>query len=102
MTHNDQLILAAKGEDTQDLLNHIAWTDVIKPRLRETVSQYTTILVNEALGGPLPPGKTREQVAGICYGINHTIKLLEKILQDGERAVKDLQDEGLSLTALAR
>lgn len=97
MTHQDQLLAAVKGEDTQDLLNHIAWTDVIRPRLEAQVTQWSQILVAEALGGPLPPGKTREQVAGMAYGVQSTIRLFEQILKDGERAISALSAEGIKL-----
>lgn len=95
--HNEQLIAAAKAEDTYDLLCHIAWTDVIKPKLEEQVKRLSSQLVAEALGKPLPEGLTRERVAGMCYGIQYITSLFEKILKDGERAVKDLKDTGISL-----
>ena len=97
MTHQEQLIAAAKAEDTYDLLNHIAWTDVIRPRLEEVVRQYSALLVSEALGGALPPGKTREQLAGIAYGINYITGLFERILKDGERALEGLATTGLQI-----
>lgn len=90
MTHNDKLLSVAQAEDTYDLLNHIAWTDVVKPKLEEQVRNMSKLLVSEALGTPLPGGYTREQVAGMCYGINYITSLLEKILTKGERALKDL------------
>jgi len=99
MTHRDSLIAAAQAEDTQDLLQHIAWTDVIKPRLQSQVQAFSQILVNEAIGmTSLPVGKTREQIAGIAYGIQYVSNLMEKILKDGERALISLQSEGISLT----
>lgn len=90
MTHQEQLIAAAKAEDTYDLLNHIAWTDVIRPKLETQVQQWSSILVAEALGGQLPPGKTREQIAGMAYGVQHIIRLFEQIIKEGERAVDAL------------
>ncbi len=95
MTHQEQLISAAKAEDTYDLLNHIAWTDVIKPKLELQVHQWSAMLVNEALGSPLPPGKTREQIAGMAYGVQHIIRLFEQIIRDGERAVLALNDSAV-------
>lgn len=92
MTHQEQLLAAAKAEDTYNLLNHIAWTDVIRPRLQGQVEIYSRMLVNEALGSPLPPGRTREQIAGMAFGINEICKLFEQILRDGERALAALND----------
>lgn len=97
MTHHDQLEAAAKAEDLYNLLNHIAWTDVIKPKLQQQVQLYSTILVNEALGAPLPIGKTREQIAGMAFGIKHICELFERILKDGERALEALQLDGIKI-----
>lgn len=98
MTHQEQLLAAAKAADTYDLLNHIAWTDVIRPRLESQVQQWSAMLVNEALGGGLPPGKTREQIAGMAYGVNHIIRLFEQIIREGERAVAALNADGTQLS----
>lgn len=102
MTHRDNLLAAAKAEDVADLLNHIGWTDVIRPKLQATVQQYASILVAEALGAPLPGGKTREQIAGIAYGINYLCSLLEQILREGKRALDALDLEGISIQHLER
>lgn len=97
MTHNESLVNAAKAQDLYDLQNHIAWTDVLRPRLEEQVTAFAGQLVSEALGGKIPGGKTREQIAGIAYGIRFMITLMERILRDGVRAVDALQAEGLNL-----
>lgn len=99
MTSNEQkLVAVAKAEDTFDLLDHIAWTGVIKPALDLEFKKYTELLVLEALGNPLPGGLTREQVAGKCYGIQYISSLFEQILKRGEKALQDLQATGLHLT----
>lgn len=95
-THQEQLIALAKSEDTYNLMHNIAWTDVIKPVLDKHIEQYSALLVAEALGSPLPPGLTREQVAGRCYGIQYISTLFAKILKEGERALKDLQFAGVT------
>jgi len=80
------------------LLQHIAWTDVIRPELQKQVTAFSQMLVNDAIGlAALPAGKTREQIAGIAYGMQYTCSLLERILKDGERAVAALRLEGISL-----
>lgn len=99
MDHRSQLIAAAQAEDTYDLLNHIAWTDVIKPRLIQHQQQYTQILVNEALGAKIPNEMTREQVAGVCYGISWVTRLFEGILKEGERALTALRADGITVTS---
>ena len=59
MNYTQRLESVAKAEDTYDLLNHIAWTDVIKPALDEQLKQWSAMLVAEALGTPNPAGLTR-------------------------------------------
>jgi len=94
-----KLIKVAQAQDTYDLLNHIAWTDVLKPKLEAEVSKLSKLLVSEALGVPIPVGMgTREQIAGKCYGIQYVSRLFEEILAKGENAFKDLEEKGIHLT----
>jgi hypothetical protein len=97
MNHQEQLVAAAKAQDLYDLQQHIAWTDVLRPKLEAQVQQYSQLLVNEALGTSLPAGRTREQIAGMCYGISQIISIMERILKDGERALVMLGNEGISI-----
>lgn len=96
-SHQTRLEAVAKAEDTQDLLGHIAWTDVVRPRFQREIEMASKLLVNEALGAPLPGGLTREQVAGRAYGLNWTMTLLEQILKDGKRALDQLNLEGITI-----
>ena len=98
MDKSTQLVAVAKAEDTYDLLEHIAWEKVIKPALDQEIKRMSSLLVSEALGTPLPGGLTREMVAGKCYGVQYISRLFEKILKDGERALVDLQADGLHIT----
>jgi len=88
---------AAQGLDTQDLLNHIAWTDVIKPKLEEAKAILTNQLVDATLNPQQPGTQTREQIAGRLWGIDHTIKTLEKILKAGAHAREVLAQDNLFL-----
>lgn len=97
LNYADQVMAVAKMEDTLDLLSHIAWTDTIKPELEKQVRVYSEMLVNDALGVPLPEGLTREKIAGMCYGISWISKFLDRVLRDGEKAVKDLHLSGFTL-----
>lgn len=98
MTNRDKLIAVAKAEDTQDLLNHIAWTDVIKPELITARDTFNKQLVAAMLGSPLTGGITKEQLAGKAYGIDFVIRLFELILTKGRVALEDIQSIGISLT----
>lgn len=98
MDKSSQLVAVAKAEDTYDLTQHIAWDKIIKPALDLEIKRMSSMLVSEALGTPLPGGLSREQIAGKCYGIQYISHLFEKILKDGERALVDLQADGLKIT----
>ena len=95
--HSGKLVAVAQAEDTYDLLNHIAWTDVVRPRLEKEIANQSSILIAEALGTPIAGGRTREQVAGLCYGIKYLITLLESIMTRGEKALEELNAVGVSL-----
>jgi hypothetical protein len=97
MTHEDSLTRVAQAEDTFNLLEHIAWTDVILPKLNAARDQYSKALVNHLLGQPLQDGLTKEQLAGKIYGLNFITSLMESILTRGERALSELKSIGISL-----
>lgn len=96
---------AAKAEDLSDLLQHIAWTDTLKPALLRERDNYTKMLVNSTLGLPvtIPNSRgaaievTREQLAGKIYGIDYIIELVEGILSKGSKAVTELRKAGVNL-----
>ena len=91
MNNAELALKIAQAEDTQDLLNHIAWTDVVKPKLLKDKEIWEKTLVAHLLGAPLPEGQTKEQLAGKIYGINYTIEYLENILRTGTRYFEMLQ-----------
>ena len=98
MSLETKLISVAQAEDTQDLLNHLAWTDAIKPRLLYKQQQYEKMLVGHILGQPLPANLTKEQVAGMIYGIMEIIHTFELVLTQGAKALEDIQtSSGISL-----
>ena len=95
---NPILVKAAKGRDLNDLLNHIAWTDVVKPKLSELKDYYSKLLVSSLLGGtdiskyPLTP----TQLAGRVEGIDFIFVFLEGVLREGDKATATLQQEGFN------
>ncbi len=94
LTQRDALS-AAQGMDTHDLLNHIAWTDVIKPQLLAAKSILTQRLVDATLSPQKEGSETREQLAGKLFGINFIENTLEKILRDGDRSKAALANQNL-------
>ena len=94
----------AKAEDMEDLLDHIAWREVLRPELMKERENYTKLLVNSTLGMPVvmdtkqgPTAVTKEQLAGKIYGIDFIVATIEKILTAGYRAADELRARGLSL-----
>ena len=52
MTTQEVATIAAKGIDTADFLDHIAWTEVIKPALEGAKAKLTKQLVDTILAAP--------------------------------------------------
>lgn len=95
---------ALKAEDLDNLLEHIAWSDTVKPKLLAERDRFTRLLVSSTLGVPVQTETaagavtiTREQLAGKIFGIDYILTLFEKILTRGELAATELKKLGLSL-----
>lgn len=91
---------AARAEDLQNLLDHIAWTDTIQPELQKLRSAYAKVLVNSVLGQPyttttngLVSAVSSEQLAGKIYGIDFIQELFTRILTRGQVAVEKLRTD---------
>jgi hypothetical protein len=92
-----QLIEVHQAQDTQDLLDHLAWTDVVLPKIRKAREQYTNVLVAMTLGATSPLPLTREQVAGRINGLDFVVELMQKILKRGKDAEEYLASLGISV-----
>jgi hypothetical protein len=90
-------IRVAQAEDTYNLLNHIAWTDVILPKLERKKAIYSKMIVDHHLGKPIPQDLTVEQIAGKVYGIEEIISLFAQILSQGEKALADINYAGIQI-----
>jgi hypothetical protein len=97
MSKEISLIRVAQAEDTYDLLHHIAWTDVVLPRLERRKAIYSKMIVDFHLGKPIPQELTVEQIAGKVYGIEEIISLFEQVLAQGEKALADINYAGIQL-----
>lgn len=95
------LTTVAKSVDTEDLLNHIAWTEIIRPALLKRRNDLSTLLMQAVLGAPIANAAaqpfTKEQLAGMLYGIDEIIRLFERILKDGSRALETLESAGVHI-----
>lgn len=102
MTNPQRAEAAAKAEDLNNLLDHIAWQEAVKPLLLKRRDAFSAMLVQTILGATAPDGHqpyTKEQLAGAIYGIDAIIGVMEKILKDGEKALAELRQQNLSLSA---
>ena len=91
----------AVAEDVSNLLEHIAWTETIRPKLLAHKAAFEKLLVEAVLGQKpvMQNGQviTAEQLAGKVYGIDYILNLLQTILQQGVTASTDIQSAGFSL-----
>lgn len=91
---------AAKGIDTEDFLDHIAWTAVIKPKLDGAKALLTKKLVDAVLQGTPVEEGSKERIAGQIYGIDYVIREIEGIVTKGREAEKLLMQAGIGLQDL--
>ena len=104
-SYDTQFLDAAKAEDLNDLLSHIAWTDVLRPALLRERENYTKLLVSSTLGAPVEVATrtgtapvTREQLAGRIYGIDYIMGLVERVMEKGIRAATELDRAGVHIS----
>lgn len=83
MTPSEHHIAIAKKDDLEDLLDFIAWEEVLKPELEKVKKDLSSRLVASVLGAPQPGGLTKEQIAGQIFGIDHIQGLIAKIIRQG-------------------
>jgi hypothetical protein len=99
MDNQTRLATVAKADALADLLYHAGWDQVIKSKLLKMKELYTGQLVQAVLTNtpPITDGKetTREQLAGRVYGIDFVIQTIEDIFRKGDRALKDLESQGV-------
>ena len=91
------------AEDIDNLLDHIAWTDIVYPRLQKLRESLVLALVETNLGRPMVvPIKNStslssvkpEELAGKIYGIDFIVGLFQSVLSGGEVADKALKAAG--------
>jgi hypothetical protein len=104
-TLDDLALDALKSDDVSDLLNHIGWTETIRPALLATRDHYTKQLVSATLGTPIE-SETRlghsvvispEQLAGRISGIDYIMDIFTKILTKGKHASEELRKLNINL-----
>ena len=81
-----------EASELGNLLEHIGWIDVLQPKLERFrnayLDQLPALVLNSGLQVQI--GMTKEQLAGKIEGLNFVMRLIDKILKDGERAFEEL------------
>jgi hypothetical protein len=98
MPTTDPRLQAAQAEDLQDLLNHIAWTDVILPQLTDLKSKFSSQLSQVLLNPNIPGAPTALQLAAKIQGIDFITTLFASILRQGASAIKQLEGTHWQIT----
>jgi hypothetical protein len=88
---------ALKGADLQNLLEHIAWTDILEPELQRRRQLYQDMICKKVLGEPTQNQMSLEQLAGRVAGIDYTLNIIKHVLTKGESALKSLRESGIHL-----
>lgn len=81
-----------KADAIAEMLEHVGWEDHLKPSiltLRETTIQQ---MVKSSLGIQPNAGYTPEQAAGIVYGIDFFLNLIERALVQGDTAYRIISE----------
>lgn len=87
MTYQEAHLSTIQGIDTEDFLEHIAWKDLIKPRLLEAKAMLTQRLVASVLNDDSArEAEGKERIAGKIFGIDFVIREIEKFVTDGRKA----------------
>ena len=84
MTIAETAVKAAKGSDVQQWLDHIAWTDVIEPKLLTAREALTRELVQATLNPG--PKACAPEIAGKINGIDWLRAELLRLIKDGKEA----------------
>jgi hypothetical protein len=99
MNNTQRVEAVGKADAVADLLSHIGWVDVLKPALERERATLATQLVAQVLGRPDDKGPTKEQLAGLIYGIDRMIKVVEGVLSRGTDALEALEAQGFHLNS---
>lgn len=97
MSLQSTALTAAYGADTENFLDHIAWDEVIHPKLKRDVELLTRQLVDATLTTGGATKDTKEQIAGKIFGIHHAIKTIQTLVKEGRHAKEVLASQNIHL-----
>lgn len=91
----DKQELANDAANLNDLLDHIAWKDIVKPELAKAKEAYYKYLFQATLGTKVADGTgntlTPVDIAGRIYGLEFVDDLLTRVLTQGAKALEALR-----------
>ena len=87
MVNNQKLLQTiAKADEIADVLEQVGWQEQLKPELTKLRESAITQLIRSTLGLPNASSQTPQQAAGIAYGVDYFINVIERALVSGDRA----------------
>jgi hypothetical protein len=96
--YENQVEAVQQAEEVLDLLDHLAWTDVLKPKIEKQISIYgrmlPTLVLNSSKEKEL--GITKEELAGRMEGFKYAVAAIEEVLTKGTNAFKAINPGTLS------
>lgn len=95
MNLSETAVKAAKGSDTSEFLHHIAWTDVIEPKLLTAREALTRELVQATLNPG--PKACAPEIAGKINGIDWLRNELVRLISEGREASATLGRMNISI-----
>lgn len=91
-SYEDNVTAVQQADEVINLLDHLAWTDVLKPKIEKQISIYAGLLPTLVLnsGKEKEIGITKEEIAGRIEGFKYAVAIIEDILMKGSKAFKVL------------
>lgn len=90
----------AKADAVAGFMHEVGWSEVIKPALLKERERISQLLVATVLSKDDPKGYSKEQLAGMIFGIDRVIKVFEDTIKRGATALEQLESQGFTLTAV--
>jgi len=90
----DKSIDIRKSEDLLNLLEHVGWTEVLRPQIEAALDRYKRLLPKLVLNTGLAQkiGITKEEVAGRIVAFEFLIETIETVLKKGAKAFQELNE----------
>jgi hypothetical protein len=97
LNYQETVYTAAQGIDAEDFLEHIGWTDALRPKLEAAKATLTKQLVDVTLRPADPTAESREQIAGKLWGLDWVVQQIENHVRRGRDARASLAKANIHL-----